>query len=497
MATNNSDSNSPASDIKVEIAAPLPLTYRAERGPAGEVIVRNVPIFAENKRKFGNVEVKYDRAWLERALEADKKLRSSGYKAPMHFGHHEIAIERDRAGHYELEAIGLCLYQNKPVYVVFGSLVFADEASFEKAIKKFPYRSVEIAGGDAPDQINSLALLSTEAPYFRFPNLDNITYALMTDGTATFSWNAPLKFEFPVGKNDKKKPKKDAAKPNDKPVVKPGSEKAPAEDTEKKPFGAEDDADAGENAAYGEEGGDENTAELGPDGKPVVVKKDASPDLNKVIEQLQGLAEIMQIISEKFGGCEKDENIDEDSEESSEFDSESEGDGSPMEVGVPVVAAKADVTKNSEIDKIIAKFEGTIDALKAKVAQMESERDNDKLFTTLKTELVSYQIPNLDKTLHEKIAKGAEVARAWAAGLQEGSSPAIKRSSEAPVDDAPAISNSKDQPEVEAYSKFGAEILKEARSLAAIYEGAPRNHFMKKQGLAAFLAAQPTLSEVK
>lgn len=490
-------------------AAPIPSTYRAEHGKNGEVIVRHVPVFAENVRKFGNTEVKFDRSWLAKALDNDKRLRATGYKAPMHFGHHEVATTRDRAGHYELESIELCSYQGREINVLFGSLVFSDEAAFNRALKNFPYRSVEIAGGDAPDQINSLALLSTEAPYFRFPNLENVTYTVSKDGTISFAWQDPIKFEFPPAKDGgdaKPKPKKgDKKKPAKKDGAKDDGAKRPAHNGGQPDQMAAADGDvAYDGDAEGDDGESEDgeaPAEFGADGegKPAP-HPSADVDLKKVVEQINGLCEIMKIIQDKFGSGHSEPDEDEDYADGEDTDGSSvtETEGGSMEVGVPVVAAKAEVN-TAEIQKIIAKFEGIIDAQNAKIAKLEAERESEKLFATLKNELVNYSVPNLDKVLAEKVAKGADVARAWAAGIQEGSGAPIKRASEAPVDDTAGNTKPvvKDVAEVEAYAKYGAEVLAEARALAEIYEAAPKNHFMRKQALAAFLAAQPSLSEVK
>lgn len=159
--------------------------YDAERRPDGAFAIRSVPIFAENERSglLGDT-LSFNKKWLVKACRIDRRLRSDGYTVPMHFGHHEPGIDRERAGHVEIRRVGLRRYMGRLRWVLFADLVFPTQEKLDRARAEFPYRSVEISP-EKPDEINSLALLSTNAPYFRFPNL---SFQAAADGRQTYVW---------------------------------------------------------------------------------------------------------------------------------------------------------------------------------------------------------------------------------------------------------------------------------------------------------------------
>jgi len=176
--------------IAISVCAPkksyedmeLPISYKAEEKPNGSVVISGVPVFAENKRG----DKTFGQDWLKSALYRDSDLRSKNYKAPIHFGHHEPGVDRERAGYYELSKVQLANYSGSPTWVLFANLIFDSKEKSEKA-RQYPYRSVEISS-EHPSEINSLALLSSEAPYFRFPTL---TFRAWTGGES-FLWRDTL-----------------------------------------------------------------------------------------------------------------------------------------------------------------------------------------------------------------------------------------------------------------------------------------------------------------
>lgn len=151
------------------LTAPLPRTYDAVLEPDGvKVRVQGVPVFAVTREEDGRDE--RDEAWLNQALAIYRARATGGYMPPMHFKHHgSTGTTTEPAGHFELSAI--CEGEVNPGDVrpvLLGDLVFKDRPTYERWKRNFQHRSVEISP-DYPNEINSLALLDDEAPYFRFP----------------------------------------------------------------------------------------------------------------------------------------------------------------------------------------------------------------------------------------------------------------------------------------------------------------------------------------
>ncbi len=150
------------------LTAPLPRTYDAVLDPDGvRVRVQRVPVFAVTREEDGRDE--RDAEWLRQALSIYEARAAGGYMPPMHFKHHGSVTTTEPAGHFELREV--CEGEVNPGdvrSVLLGDLVFKDRPTYERWKRDFQHRSVEISP-DYPNEINSLALLDDEAPYFRFP----------------------------------------------------------------------------------------------------------------------------------------------------------------------------------------------------------------------------------------------------------------------------------------------------------------------------------------
>lgn len=149
------------------LTCPLPREYEARLEPDGmRVRVIGVPVFAETREQDGRDD--RDEAWLHQALAIYDARAQGGYHPPMHFKHHG-ASETSPAGHFELTNVAPGEVNPGDVRpVLFADLVFLDKATYERWRSLWPHRSVEISP-DYPNEVNSLALLDDEAPYFRFP----------------------------------------------------------------------------------------------------------------------------------------------------------------------------------------------------------------------------------------------------------------------------------------------------------------------------------------
>lgn len=148
-------------------------TYSAEQDPEdGTWTIKNVPIFAEVPKGERNNDEPIGKPWMLRAIEKAKERKSEGYTPPLHVHHHGTEKNTSRAGTFKLRRVGTIKHDGKKVTALFADLTKVPDFEFQR-IKagELPYRSVEVFNWDEPE-INSLALLDDEVPFFRFPNLN-------------------------------------------------------------------------------------------------------------------------------------------------------------------------------------------------------------------------------------------------------------------------------------------------------------------------------------
>lgn len=438
--------------------------YQVEKRPTGEYVVKDVPIFGENERKGFAADAKYDELWLKRAVKVDGELRNGKYSAPMHFGHHTFAgAPVDAAGHYELTGVRKCKLHGKKLHVAFANLVFKNEAKFERYRSEYPYRSVEISH-ERPDQINSLALLSSEAPYFQFP-MGNHKFGteLGTEQPKAhyFTWQAEATEQF-AGFPPKKKGS-DSTKAA--PAPKYGDEGGdPGEP------GVSDGADG----LGGEQGGPPQQPGAQPAQAPGTNNNDV------VVANIQAMMELLNklvdhVIKKDAPGeqpAAEPKAEEPDGDEGPGGEDDGDKNMSDKAKNQPIVAASADV----------ASLEGKIVALEAEVKRLNKERSDETKFAALKAELSKFGIANLDEELRKRVADGS--ADAWASGIKQIQPPA--RTGEAPsanatMEDGVVAKFLQDHPKADA---------RVVRELAAIYASAPEGHFIRKHTLDRYLAVQ-------
>jgi len=141
--------------------------YNFSEADDGMYVIHDVPIMAEVPRGEKGNRKRVGKSWMVKAvLKAKKRFREDGYKAPLHVEHHGKSETRS-AGFVRPTAVRQFKYEGKPVYAIFADLEVTPEILTEIKERRLPYRSVEIFTWDKPE-INSLALLTTEVPFFRF-----------------------------------------------------------------------------------------------------------------------------------------------------------------------------------------------------------------------------------------------------------------------------------------------------------------------------------------
>lgn len=168
----------------------LAKVYESRNEPDGRVRVLRVPIYAEHVRtrpvldyETGEEkveEIPFNRDWLEKAVADAAREQAKGHTPPLHLRHNfgtalsSTATPTEPVGTFEnleLADVDLAAPGEEPDVkaVVFADLVYHDAEAFAQS-KRYPHRSVEVYDYREP-RINSLALLGSEEPYFRFPNL--------------------------------------------------------------------------------------------------------------------------------------------------------------------------------------------------------------------------------------------------------------------------------------------------------------------------------------
>ena len=143
-------------------------SYKAAQAIDGTWTIFDVEIFAA----FSDTEreVIYDRPFLESIIQRHRSRCQEGYLAPMHSNHHGKGQSTPRVGAFLPRRVGETIYEGKPLDVLFADLIGVPDAAYQDMRNgSYPARSVEIDPSEP--EILSLALLSDDVPYLRFPIL--------------------------------------------------------------------------------------------------------------------------------------------------------------------------------------------------------------------------------------------------------------------------------------------------------------------------------------
>lgn len=164
--------------------------YHWSRNSDGSFNIFDVPVFAKHVRKLGmklvagkdgtpKVEehvINVDEPWLNRAITINRTRFEQGkYMGSLHVRHHpskDGEVDRtESAGKFLLKYVRPMMYDGETVPVLYADFVQIPAAIFER-IKAglLPYRSIESLPPKF-EEIDSIALLDTETPWFRLPML--------------------------------------------------------------------------------------------------------------------------------------------------------------------------------------------------------------------------------------------------------------------------------------------------------------------------------------
>lgn len=160
------------------------MKYRAVKLDSGDYNVYDVPVFGEVPAGEKYAPESIGRRWMSRAIREARRLeRDQNYLPPLHVEHHMTGNPVEHAGYFRLRRITVMPVDGQDMAVLTADLLHIPAETFER-IKagRLPYRSVEVIDWDNP-HINSLALLSTDEPFFRFPLLRRETMSVVEEGS--------------------------------------------------------------------------------------------------------------------------------------------------------------------------------------------------------------------------------------------------------------------------------------------------------------------------
>lgn len=138
---------------------------KATKNADGTWTIHDAPIFATHRDwRDGRV---VDESWLRSALaRAEARYAQDAYLPPIHVRHHGDEGVTP-AGRFQLKRIEPIAYEGKLRPFVLADLTVSEPVLREIESGKIQYASVEIQRPNGPPEIDSLALLDHDPPFFR------------------------------------------------------------------------------------------------------------------------------------------------------------------------------------------------------------------------------------------------------------------------------------------------------------------------------------------
>lgn len=142
--------------------------YDAIDNGDGTFEIPDIPIFGRVPAGAKRNDKEIGEEWMKAALEKNRLRNLEGYLPPVHICHSDDKNQKpEYAGKFTLTRIGHIVYEGEQVPALFARIVGIPAHVFAEVRKGFiPYRSVEIHDWSNPE-IDSLALMRTDVPYFR------------------------------------------------------------------------------------------------------------------------------------------------------------------------------------------------------------------------------------------------------------------------------------------------------------------------------------------
>lgn len=300
--------------------------YVAEDNGDGTYNILDVPIFAEIPAGVKRNADPVGREWQEAAVLKNKAREAEGHLPPVHIYHtDEKAVKPIYAGKMRLRDVRRISYEGNQLWATFADILGVPAEVFQKIKRGFlPYRSVEIHNWDKPE-IDSLALMDTDVPFFRMPMLSISQVVLQKDANMFMDRTRPCAVVFRAAKKSNggamlfrfneggQMPDEDEDKDKDQ----NGALNAPPADGETEAQGEADlDEKASGEARKGPGGAEMADSDESPDAeKPEAIlgedeeKSDAGDSSSKEIMstlkaltgQMQSIGTLMQKVLERLG----------------------------------------------------------------------------------------------------------------------------------------------------------------------------------------------------
>lgn len=145
--------------------------YTAVDNGDGTFDIKDVPVFASIPAGVKRNTTAIGKEWQDKAVLRNKEREREGYLPPVHVYHSDDTNAKPiYSGKLRLHTVRQAWYQGELVWMTFGDLIGVPSAIFNARIKPgfMPYRSVEIHNWEK-SEIDSLALMDTDVPFFRMP----------------------------------------------------------------------------------------------------------------------------------------------------------------------------------------------------------------------------------------------------------------------------------------------------------------------------------------
>lgn len=169
--------------------------FPAKKHPDGTYSIFGVPVFGELEKGARGNPVAFRRRWMLDAIKRFKQRDAEGYKYRLHVFHHGDSEKPQAAGTFKLTAIRKLNIGGEPMDVLHADFHGLNEDTFRRIQSgELLYRSVEILNVKGAPEIDSIALLSTETPFFRLPVTDGDTVTLEDDLAVPVGAAGPVSF---------------------------------------------------------------------------------------------------------------------------------------------------------------------------------------------------------------------------------------------------------------------------------------------------------------
>lgn len=175
---------------KAAVKASIGGNYEWSRNTDGTYNIFDIPVFAKHVRKLGmrmvadaegnpkieEVTINVDEKWLSRAIELNRRrYDQEQYLGPLHVRHHpkgdEGADTTEPAGHFLLKYVKAVPFEGEVVPMLYADFLRIPEGVFNRIKQgQLSYRSIESLPPQF-EEIDSIALLDTDVPWFRLPML--------------------------------------------------------------------------------------------------------------------------------------------------------------------------------------------------------------------------------------------------------------------------------------------------------------------------------------